>query len=176
MTKPTTARRPSGSVKKLAESLGISRRHCRDLLDSGMPLDPQAASRWRAEKSGTGDAASSAERLREERIRLVQEQRQREELENARRRGETMPRSEHIEISIRCATAAKLAFWSLIGILPPMLAGLTEIPIAGILETHFRQVLDRLYQGNPELWDSPIGQAIIDELETRIRPSHELKN
>jgi len=79
-----------------------------------------------------------------------------------------MPRAEHVQLSIASAVAAKMALWELINSMPPMLAGLTEVPIAITLEREFRQVLDRLYHGDPELWESPIGKEIFAELEKRI--------
>ena len=178
-TKPRqkpTARRPNGTVKNLAAALGITTRHTSSLLAAGMPAEPAAAAAWRAAQSGTAGTSDSAELLRRERVLLVRQQREREELENARRRGEMMPKSEHVEIAIRCAVAARTAFWGLLGILPPILAGLSEIPIVQILEKHFRECLDRLHQGDPELWDSSVGHEIIELMESKIRPPRELEN
>jgi hypothetical protein len=160
-TKPK--RRPPGTVKRLCESLHLSRQRVTALLAAGMPDDPQAAAAWRKASEG-----GSVEELRRKRIALVGEQTKREELENERRRGLLIPRAEHVELSLRSAVAAKMALWELINSMPPMLAGLTEIPIAIVLEREFRQVLDRLYHGDPGLWESPIGKEIYAEIEKRI--------
>jgi len=154
----------------LADALSISVRRVSELKKAGMPCHTiSAAKAWRGKQAASLRSKSdSAEELRRKRIKLVAEQTKREELENSRRRNELMPRSEHVELSIASAVAAKMALWSLINSLPPVLAGLPETPIAMILEREFRQVLERLHHGDPALWESPIGKAIFAELENRI--------
>jgi phage terminase Nu1 subunit (DNA packaging protein) len=142
--------------------LEISVRRVSQLKNSGMPCDSIAgATAWRSKHAGDDSVAE----LRRKRIKLIEEQTRREELENRRRRGEMMPISEHHEISLRCATAARMAFWALLDSLPPMLSGLTETPIAIILEREFRDCLDRLSGGDPELWESAQGRRIIELIE-----------
>jgi len=164
MSTRTTKRRKPGTVKRLCESLNLSRQRVTALLAAGMPDEPEAARLWRENQS----RADSAEELRRHRIALLKQQERRAKLEADRAAGELMARSEHIEVSIRCATAARCALWSLINTLPPEVAGLDEPRIARRLEEHFREVLDRLHHGDPELWESPQGTRILKLIENEF--------
>ena len=44
-----------------------------------------------------------------------------------------------------------------------------RVGITAGLEAAFRECLDRLHHGDPELGNLPIGQEIINQLETRIK-------
>ena len=155
----------------LADALKVTIRRVTELKKNGMPCQSiAAAKKWRAKQAERQQTkGDSAEELRQRRIALLRQQERKAKLEADRAAGELMPRAEHTEVMVRCATACRCALWALINTLPPMLAGLDEPRIARQLEASFRECLDRLHHGDPELWDSPIGQEIINQLETRIK-------
>ena len=141
-TNSTKPRRPSGSVKLLAESLGISSRHCRDLLDTGMPLDPQAATAWR-ERKGTGDS-DSAETLRLERIKLVMAQREKIQTENLERQKLLVPSADVREAMLQAGSHIKMALLTMANTVPPELEGLDAARIQKILRTAIMEILTHL--------------------------------
>jgi len=140
MTKPKRTTRPHGSVKKLAESLGITTRRVSDLLREGMPDDPAAAKQWRAEHSG----GSSAERLREERILLLQSQRRRIDLEHEVEAGRYLPAADVQASVIRIVGAARDAFLRMPHELPPRIEGLPAARIARVLHDEVVSILTEL--------------------------------
>lgn len=145
-------KRPAGALAGLAKTLGITPRHCSTLLAAGMPEDPAGARRWRSERLGTTDAESSAETLRRERILLVREQREKVALENQVRRAELMPRADWQQSDTRIGFAMRAAILRLETNLPGMLAGLSEVQIATVLQRELYQVLEDLADEQSEFW------------------------
>jgi hypothetical protein len=156
-----TKRRPPGTVKILCDKLNLSRQRVTALLAAGMPDEPNEARRWRESQS----RADSVEELRLRRIALLRQQERRAKIDADKAAGQLMDRAEHTTIVIRCATAARCALWSLIGILPPEVAGLDEPQIAQRLEVAFRDCLTRLADGDAEFWDSAKGRRISELIE-----------
>ena len=144
-------RRPNGSIANLAASLQISTRHTSELIKKGMPLDPVKAAAWRAEQAGS-QASDSAERLRLERIQLVRAQRERQEIENARVRGELIPRRDVQESDTRIGAAMKAALLAIENNWPPKLVGLSHSQMMEIIHRETRHILTQLADGQSEFW------------------------
>ncbi len=142
---PKRTTRPHGSVKKLAEALGITTRRVSDLLRDGMPDDPEAALAWRAERSG-GDG--SADELRRERIKLIQSQRRKLDFEHQVEKGQYLAAASVRESTIRVISAARDRLLKLPAELPPQLEGL---PPAAIARTLHSAVMDILTELSSEL-------------------------
>ena len=103
-SKSKTTRRPAGTLDALSKALKLTKRQIGTLLLQGMPDTVTEAVAWRqAEHS-----SDSAEQLRRERILLIRQQRLRVEVENARVKGELIPR-DAVKLSdtkIGCAVRA----------------------------------------------------------------------
>jgi phage terminase Nu1 subunit (DNA packaging protein) len=125
-SKPTTARKPAleppPTIAELAAALEISTRRVSQLKLDGLPTHSIAAAlEWRRAQNQT----DSAERLRLERIKLVQAQRERVELENAQNRNELISRSEVETSDTRIGAAVAAAMKALETELPQLLLGLS---------------------------------------------------
>ena len=152
----------------LAEALQVSPVRITQLRQAGMPAGTiTEAKRWRDDQAGKHRTKSdSAEELRLRRIGLLKQQTRKAKLDADQTEGRLVSLAD-VETSIfTCTMAAKMALWSLIGTLPPSLAGLSEIPISRILEENFRRILDMLADGHPAFWKSEIGEKALAYLET----------
>ena len=164
MTKKPTSK---PTIKTIAETLGVSTRRVTELKSHGMPCHSiSAAIEWRkkqaAKRAGKTD---SAEELRQRRIGLLRQQERRAKLEADQAEGKLIPIDDTEASIFACTMAAKMAFWDLLGVLPPQLAGLSEIPICQILEANFRRILEMLSEGHPQFWESEIGKEALAHLE-----------
>jgi len=141
MTKKTTpTKRPDGTLNTLCTTLGLSKRRVSTLLAQGMPDQPQAALAWRK-----GNHDSSVQELRQERIRLVVEQRKRAEIENAVRRGELMPLGDVKEAMVRIMSETRGELLKLTSDIPPQITGLDAPAIQKKLRTEITAILKRLH-------------------------------
>jgi len=153
MNKPntTTTRRPRGTVKTLAEGLGITRRAVSSALLAGMPADLDAARQWRLVRVSGDD---SAQTLRRERILLVREQREKAKLENEVRRGQLIDISKVQESVVNLVTSAKAELLKLTSDLPPILAGETAPAIQKKMRAAIIAILTNLSNGCDEQYQT----------------------
>jgi hypothetical protein len=107
-----------------------------------MPDDLDGAKRWREQKSG-----GSAETLRQRRIELVAEQKEKLAIANRVRRGELIEAAAAFESSARVCAAAKTRLLAFERDLPPQLEGASAAQIAKILHREIVRVLTDLSQG-----------------------------
>jgi phage terminase Nu1 subunit (DNA packaging protein) len=106
-----------------------------------MPIDSlEAAIAWRESKS----AGDSAERLRLARIALVNEQRERHQIENRVRRGELVEAGQVEADVMAMVSRARGEFLKLSSDLPPRLHGLDEAKMSLIIRAEIIEVLTRL--------------------------------
>jgi phage terminase Nu1 subunit (DNA packaging protein) len=125
----------------LAASLGVTARRVRQLIVDGMPSHSlEAAMAWRKAEA----TSDSAEALRRARIKLVEAQREKVEIENARLSRELLPEKEVREKIIRAVSAIRSEFTKLPSELPPRLSGLAEPAMQRILRDEIYSVLERL--------------------------------
>lgn len=146
----TKPKRKPGTLVALERRLGVSKRRVAQLLEAGMPEDPDKAVAWRAEREG-GD--SSAEALRRERIGLIRAQRERAQFELEAARGKWMSRHEVMEAQTRVAWAVKAALLRLESEFPPLALGLeNEVAIQRALRPLLRQILHDLSDRHSNFW------------------------
>jgi hypothetical protein len=126
---------------ELAAAMHITARRVRQLIVDGMPSHSlEAALAWRKAES----TSDSAEALRRARIKLVEAQREKVEIENARLSRELLPEKEVREKIIRVVSAIRSEFTKLPSELPPRISGLAETAIQRVLRDEIYAVLDRL--------------------------------
>jgi hypothetical protein len=106
----------------------------------------EAATAWR-ERQRTAKDGDSSERLRLARIKLVDSQRAKIEMETLVRRGELIEIGRVYASGVTVATGTKNALMGLLQDLPPTLEGLTAAQILPILRGRFIDVLTRLSDG-----------------------------
>jgi phage terminase Nu1 subunit (DNA packaging protein) len=141
--KKKSSPKPSGapSQAELSAALGVSDRRVRQLIVDGMPSHSlESAMAWRKAEA----TSDSAEALRRARIKLVEAQREKVEIENARLSRELLPEKEVREKIIRVVSAIRSEFTKLPSELPPRISGLAEPAIQRILRDEIYSVLDRL--------------------------------
>ncbi len=145
------------TVKALAAACGVSPRRIGQLKTEGMPCHSiEAALAWRSAQTDN----NSVEKLRAERILLVQEQRAKIALENAVRRGELVDVHEVHAAGLTIAAGTRAALLQLANDLPPRLEGLSAAKIGRVLRESHVRILNELSSGK---WmDSPEVLAIIE--------------
>jgi len=136
-------------VAELAAALEVSNRRIGQLKKSGLPTDSlEAALAWRQAQATT----SSAEQLRQERVKLVRSQRAKIDLDNRIRNRDVIPIGEVKEGTIRTYTAVKNAFQKFAEDLPPRLSGLEPEGIQQILRDEIHAILSRLSDSTHKLF------------------------
>ena len=148
-TPPPPKRRAPGTVKRLAEGLGITRRAVATALAAGMPETLPEALQWRLNRT-TGD--DSAQALRRERIALVREQKTKFRLDNELRLKTLIPEGEVKEGIVRSFGALKNALYKLTNDVPPRLTGLDESDIQEILRVEIDRMLTALSDASHKLF------------------------
>jgi phage terminase Nu1 subunit (DNA packaging protein) len=139
--KPSELKSEPPAQADLAAALGVTARRVRQLIVDGMPSHSlEAAMAWRKAES----TSDSAEALRRARIKLVEAQREKVEIENARLSRELLPEKEVREKIIRVVSAIRSEFTKLPSELPPRISGLAEPAIQRVLRDEIYAVLDRL--------------------------------
>ena len=142
--KSKSVRRESGSLVKLQDALGLSKRRVSVLLAAGMPSDPQAALAWRSEKEN-GDTVVA---LRRERIALVRQQERKARLEADVSEGRLVDRDHVHAETTHDALAVRGSLIALENDLPGKLLGLrTHGEIRRVLHTELRKILNKLAEG-----------------------------
>jgi hypothetical protein len=137
-------RRASGTLNKLQDALGLSKKRVSVLLKAGMPSDPQAALAWRSEKEN-GDTVVA---LRKERIALVRQQERRARLEADVAEGRLVSRDHVHAETTHDALAVRGSLIALENDLPGKLLGLrTHGEIRRVLHTELRKILNKLAEG-----------------------------
>ena len=149
-SKSKPIRRPAGTLTALSKALRLTKRQVSTLLTQGMPDSPAEAIAWRqAEHS-----SDSAEELRRERILLVREQRHRVQIENARVRGELLPRVE-VESEITGIAMAMQGFLRALEVeLPQIVLGLPLERTRGLVKAQVRKLQELLADKTSEFWAS----------------------
>lgn len=146
MPKPSRSRRPPGSVKHLAEALGVSRRRVSTLLLDGMPVDIAEAVAWRGMASDTSStiADDSPAELRRRRIALLVRQEEKLAVEIDVRRGQLIDRDEVFSASLYHHARAKAKLLTLPNSLPGRLAGLSEAKMCRVIREEIIELLTEL--------------------------------
>jgi hypothetical protein len=126
MTNAPKTKRPNGAITTLSLALKISKRRTAALLQAGMPDDPQAAAAWRKARQAGSD---SVEKLRCERIFLLQSQREAVDLSNAAKRRELVPAGQAEEFGAAVGFVMKSMLLRMSNDLPPTLEGLAAVAI-----------------------------------------------
>jgi hypothetical protein len=135
---------------EIAAAMGLSPRRVRQLKAEGMPDHClSAALAWRQVNTAPTD---SAERLRQERIKLVIEQRTAKELENQRLRRELVPAGEVVADLSRVVSGVRGEFLKMAADLPPKLAGLSESQMQPVIRHCVIEILTRLSNETSELY------------------------
>lgn len=148
-------RRPSGTLAKLTEALGVSKRRVSTLLAEGMPDDVEGALAWRGEREG-GDDSTAA--LRRERIRLIRIDQKRRQFELERAKKEWLPRSIIEEQQTRIGTVMRLALQQAESDLPPRLEGLPADRMSKVLRDYTTRLLEQLADEDSQLWRKAEGE------------------
>jgi len=146
--KPASTRRADGSLNRLCEALGLSKRRVSELLKQGMPDDPQAALAWR-DALHTDDSATA---LRRERIGLVKAQREAAEIANKKAQGELVSRTEVETDTVRIASAMKAMLKAFEVQLPQLCLGLTLSQSAPLVRQRLRQIQNAFADMSAEYW------------------------
>jgi hypothetical protein len=146
--KPASTRRADGSLNRLCEALGLSKRRVSELLKQGMPDDPQAALAWRDARESDDSAAA----LRRERIGLVRAQRLAVELANQKAQGELVSKNEVISdhIKIGAAVASFIRRWE--REIPQVCLGLTLPQSMPLVKAKTRELQNLLADMESEFW------------------------
>jgi hypothetical protein len=146
----TTTKRPNGSVKALAEALGISPRRVSSLLSEGMPTTIPEAKVWRGLPSDNSQPVSddSPAELRRRRIALLKKQEEKIALELDVRRGDLIEKGQVYADSLRCYSYAKAQLMTLPNSLPGQLAGLGEAAMCVILRNAIIAILSELSEAS----------------------------
>ena len=139
MTTQKKQLRPPGTITALADALGVSKRRIAQLIEAGMPDDPESALAWKAEKEG-GDGSS--DQLRKERILLVRAQREKIELEMKVKRGELVPKSAQAEAFEMIGVLTKTMLQRLEAELPPILEGMSPAQMVTLIRDKGREILE----------------------------------
>ena len=144
---PTPTRPPS--VAELAAALEVSNRRIGQLKKSGLPTDSlEAALAWRQAQATT----SSAEQLRQERVKLVRSQRAKIDLDNRIRNRDVIPSGEVKEGILRVVGTLKNSLYKLTNDVPPRLSGLDESDIQEILRVEIDRMLTALSDASHKLF------------------------
>lgn len=139
MAKRDKTLRAPGTLTALVDALGVSKRRVSQLLEAGMPDEPEAALTWKAEKEG-GDGSS--DQLRKERILLVRAQREKIELEMKVKRGELVPKSAQAEAFEMIGVLTKTMLQRLEAELPPILEGMSPAQMVTLIRDKGREILE----------------------------------
>ena len=146
---PPPKRRAPGTVKRLAEGLGITRRAVATALAAGMPPTLPEALQWRLNRASGDDSAAA---LRRERIALVREQKTKCRIDNEIRLRAVIPDREVQEGITRVLTAIKGEWLKFAEDMPPRLEGLDASDIQGVLRDAINAVLTRLSDSTHKLF------------------------
>ena len=136
------------TVKALATALGVTPRRIGQLKSEGMPCHSlEAALAWRAAQTDS----NSVEKLRAERILLVQEQRAKIAIENAVRRNELVPAGQVQAAAHVVADVSRSRLLKLAADLPPRLEGLNATAMQKIIREAVTEVCR--YLSDPKSYD-----------------------
>ncbi len=160
----TTGKHHPVTIKAIAAALGVTPRRVSQLKLAGMPTDSIAASEAWRKREDLGNADFSPERLRASRIKLLDLQAERQQIENDKTTGLLVPIGEVKADAVRFTYGAKTALLGLLGSLPPSLCGLpNEIAIFKVLKSAFYDVLTKLSEG--QFMAGPEVDAIIESMK-----------
>jgi hypothetical protein len=144
----TTAKPPT--LKQLASALQVGVRRVTQLKQDGLPTNSvEAALAWRAAQIDT----NSVEKLRAERILLVQEQRAKIALENQVRRNELIPAGQVQAAAHAVADVSRSRLMKLAADLPPRLEGLSATAMQKVIRDAVTEVCR--YLSDPASYDLP---------------------
>jgi len=147
MNKPAK-RRTSGTVTKLAKTLGFTPRHTGTLLNKGMPDTLTEARQWLLDRDDTDTAAA----LRRERIGLLKAQREAAEIANKKAQGELVSRTEVETDYVRIASATQAFLRKLERELPQLCLGLTLSQSMPLVRRRMREIQNCFSSISSEFW------------------------
>lgn len=137
-------RRESGTLNKLQDALGLSKRRVSVLLSAGMPDQPEAAIAWRNSRENDDSVLA----LRKQRIALVRQQERRARLEADVAEGKLVSRDFVHAENTHNALAVRGSLLALENSLPGKLLGLRgHNEIRHMLHVELRAILERLAEG-----------------------------
>jgi phage terminase Nu1 subunit (DNA packaging protein) len=148
MKTPPSNRRESGSVIKLAKSLGFTPRHTQTLLKQGMGDTLAEARQWLSERENSDTAAA----LRKERTKLVKAQRIAVETANAKSKAELISRAEVQQHLVHCGSALQAMLRRLERELPQLALGLTISQSAPLVKSRIREIQQSFSDMSDEFW------------------------
>jgi hypothetical protein len=148
MNKPSSKRRESGTVAKLAKALGFTPRHCGTLLKSGMPDTIAEARQWLSEREDNDSAAA----LRKERIGLVRAQRLAAELANQKAKGELVAKTQVQAYLVQIAMATQSFLRRYEREIPQVCLGLTLPQSMPLVKARTRELQNLLADTESEFW------------------------
>lgn len=148
MTKPPPKTPKPPSIKSIAEALHVTPRRIGQLRAAGMPCHSiEAALAWR-KREDVGNDDCSPERLRRARIRLLDLQAARQQIQNDFESGKLILITDVERDVIETTAALRRMMLDLLGHLPPCLCGLpNEIAIFKVLKEHLYRCMEYMHQG-----------------------------
>lgn len=144
-TPPAPAAKPT--IKSIAAALGVTPRRVSQLRQAGMPCESIAAAEAWRKREDLGNSDFSPERLRASRIKLLDLQAARQQLEHDKETGLLVTAASVLEDTLAVCQAVKTAFLRLTNDLPPKLEGRTPAQICRVLRESFNSCLDGLHRG-----------------------------
>lgn len=137
------------TLAQIAAALKISVRRVSQLRIDGLPTDSiESALAWRSSR----EADDSVVALRRERIALVRSQRERTELENAKVRGEMIPRGDVAEMLVKIACAMNASFRVVEREIPQLCLGLPLAQSRPKTKERMREIQSMLADNESEFW------------------------
>jgi phage terminase Nu1 subunit (DNA packaging protein) len=149
MTKKTAPkRRADGTLTALCETLNLSKRRVSELLQNGMPSDPQGAVEWRNSKENDDSAAE----LRRRRIALLREQERLARIKANEADGLLIPRAEveRQHVAIAMAIQAFLRRWE--REIPALCLGLSLSQSMPLVKARTRELQNLLADLESSFW------------------------
>lgn len=157
------------ALEKISQQSGLGIKHLRELSRQGLPLgSPQAALNWLADRPDQSPVASSVEALRLARLRLVNSQTGRANLDLAIRRGIYISREENELSDARIAHATAAMVRKLEEGLPPLVFGQHEF---GKIKRAVKDFTRDIQKARLSLENDPAVAKLRKDAEA-TRPAH----
>ena len=151
---PNPPRRKSGTVKALADALGLTTRQISTLLAEGCPENPTDALTWYGLKNAASNDDDSPAALRRRRIKYLDSQNQLLQSQLAERERRLIPVEDVRETALRCYSVSKARFLRLSHELPSRISGLDESRCYKIIYDAVVEVLTELSDDSLKLFEN----------------------
>jgi hypothetical protein len=154
VTKPP--RRKPGTLKPLADALGVSTRQISTLLAEGCPENPTDALTWYGMKQATNQPsdADSPAALRRKRIAYLDEQTRLLQFQIKQKEGELVEVSKVREVALAVSSVARSKFLKLPHELPSRLSGLPETKMLPIIRDAIVEILNELSEESLQAFEN----------------------